>query len=88
MQVIAKVDPFTYAVHAFKCLLLKNTGFGAIAGDLAYLVVFSHGGHDAGDPALPADAVTARRAARDAPDAPAAASTPPPGCLPSVASST
>jgi ABC-2 type transport system permease protein len=41
MQVIAKVDPFTYAVHAFKCLLLKNTGFGAIAGDLTYLVVFS-----------------------------------------------
>ena len=31
MQAIAVVDPFTYAVHAFKCLLLKNTGFGAIA---------------------------------------------------------
>ena len=30
MQVIAVVDPFTYAVHAFKSLLLKNTGFGAI----------------------------------------------------------
>jgi ABC-2 type transport system permease protein len=41
MQVIAVVDPFTYSVHAFKSLLLKNTGFGAIAGDLAYLVVFS-----------------------------------------------
>ncbi|MEO8484550.1 MAG: ABC transporter permease, partial [Acidobacteriota bacterium] len=41
MQVIAKVDPFTYAVHAFKCLLLKNTGFGAIAGDLMYLAVFA-----------------------------------------------
>jgi ABC-2 type transport system permease protein len=27
MQAIAVVDPFTYAVHAFKCLLLKNTGF-------------------------------------------------------------
>ena len=40
MQVIAKVDPFTYAVHAFKSLLLKNTGFDAIAFDLAYLVVF------------------------------------------------
>src|SRR5262245_56944292 len=26
MQVIAVVDPFTYAVHALKCLLLKNTG--------------------------------------------------------------
>ena len=27
MQVIAVADPFTYAVHAFKSLLLKNTGF-------------------------------------------------------------
>jgi ABC-2 type transport system permease protein len=41
MQVIAAVDPFTYAVHAFKNLLLKNTGFGAIAGDLGYLAIFS-----------------------------------------------
>src|SRR6185295_945132 len=41
MQVIAKVDPFTYAVHAFKCLLLKNTGFSAISGDLAYLAIFA-----------------------------------------------
>ena len=41
MQVIAKVDPFTYAVHGFKSLLLKNTGIDAIAGDLLYLVAFS-----------------------------------------------
>jgi ABC-2 type transport system permease protein len=41
MQVIAKADPFTYAVHAFKCLLLKNTGLGAIAFDLGFLVTFS-----------------------------------------------
>jgi ABC-2 type transport system permease protein len=41
MQAIAAVDPFTYSVHAFKSLLLKDTGFGAITGDLAYLVVFS-----------------------------------------------
>jgi ABC-2 type transport system permease protein len=41
MQVIAAVDPFTYAVHAFKSLLLKNTGFEAIYGDLGYLLVFS-----------------------------------------------
>jgi ABC-2 type transport system permease protein len=41
MQVIAKVDPFTYAVHAFKSLLLKNTGFEAISGDLMYLMAFS-----------------------------------------------
>ena len=41
MQVIAKVDPFTYAVHGFKSLLLKNTGIDAIGGDLLYLVAFS-----------------------------------------------
>jgi ABC-2 type transport system permease protein len=41
MQGIAVVDPFTYAVHAFKSLLLKDTGMGAIAGDLLYLSVFS-----------------------------------------------
>ena len=41
MQAIAAVDPFTYAVHAFKSLLLKNTGFEAIGFDLLFLVVFS-----------------------------------------------
>jgi ABC-type multidrug transport system permease subunit len=41
MRVIAVADPFTYAVHAFKSLLLKNTGFEAIWTDLGYLVVFS-----------------------------------------------
>lgn len=41
MQVIAAVNPFTYAVHALKSLLLKNTGLGAISGDLLYLAVFS-----------------------------------------------
>ncbi|HTP49514.1 MAG TPA: ABC transporter permease [Anaeromyxobacteraceae bacterium] len=41
MRVIAEVDPFTYAVHAFKCLLLKNTGLSALAGDLAYLSIFT-----------------------------------------------
>jgi ABC-2 type transport system permease protein len=41
MQVIAVADPFTYAVHAFKNLLLKNTGFAAIAGDLTFLLLFA-----------------------------------------------
>ena len=41
MKVISKGDPFTYAVHAFKTLLLKNTGITAIAGDLLYLGVFT-----------------------------------------------
>src|SRR5436309_10363506 len=40
MQVIAKADPFTYAVHAFKSLLLKNTGFAAIGADLAFPLIF------------------------------------------------
>src|SRR5678816_4605271 len=41
MQAIAVVDPFTYAVHAFKSLLLKNTGFDAISYDLLFLLLFS-----------------------------------------------
>jgi ABC-2 type transport system permease protein len=41
MQVIAVADPFTYAVHAVKNLLLKNTGFDAIASDLGFLLLFS-----------------------------------------------
>jgi ABC-2 type transport system permease protein len=41
MKVIAVIDPFTYAVHALKCLTLKNTGFGAIGYDLLYLSIFT-----------------------------------------------
>ncbi len=41
MKTIAAVDPFTYAVHAFKSLLLKNTGLMAVAGDLGYLLIFT-----------------------------------------------
>ncbi len=41
MRTISAVDPFTYAVHAFKELLLKNAGFGAIAFDLTFLTVFA-----------------------------------------------
>jgi ABC-2 type transport system permease protein len=41
MRVIAAVDPFTYAVHAFKSLLLRSTGFAAIGFDLVFLVLFS-----------------------------------------------
>ena len=41
MKVISGVDPFTYAVHAFKALLLKNTPLVAIAGDLTYLALFA-----------------------------------------------
>ena len=41
MQVIAKIDPFTYSVHAFKSLLLKNTGLTPVLPDLFYLLMFS-----------------------------------------------
>jgi ABC-2 type transport system permease protein len=41
MQVLAVIDPFTYAVHAFKSLLLKDTGLGAVGFDLAFLLIFS-----------------------------------------------
>jgi len=43
MRAISTVDPFTYAVHAFKALLLKNTGIMAIAGDLTFLALFTLG---------------------------------------------
>jgi len=38
---IAYVDPFTYAVHGFKSLLLKETGLGAVVPDLVYLSIFA-----------------------------------------------
>jgi ABC-2 type transport system permease protein len=38
---IAKVDPFTFAVHGFKSLLLKETGFTAIWPDMMYLSLFA-----------------------------------------------
>jgi ABC-2 type transport system permease protein len=41
MQALAAIDPFTYAVHAFKSLLLKNTGLQPVLPDLTYLMVFS-----------------------------------------------
>ncbi|MDR1988819.1 MAG: ABC transporter permease, partial [Acidobacteriaceae bacterium] len=41
MKPLAAVDPFTYAVHAFKSLMLKDTGLAAISGDLLYLTAFS-----------------------------------------------
>jgi ABC-2 type transport system permease protein len=41
MKAIAVVDPFTYAVHGFKQLVLKNTGLMAVSGDLLFLFVFT-----------------------------------------------
>ncbi|HEU4619393.1 MAG TPA: ABC transporter permease [Gammaproteobacteria bacterium] len=41
MKVITTIDPFTYAVHGFKALVLKNTGLAAIGADLAFLAAFA-----------------------------------------------
>jgi ABC-2 type transport system permease protein len=41
LRAIAKVDPFTYAVHGFKALLLKESGLVAIVPDLMYLSIFA-----------------------------------------------
>lgn len=38
---ISYIDPFTYAVHALKALLLKNTGFPGIYSDILILSGFS-----------------------------------------------
>src|SRR5215471_8071347 len=40
LRVIAKGDPFTYAVHGFKSLLLKETSLVAIVPDMLYLGIF------------------------------------------------
>ncbi len=40
LRAIALVDPFTYAIHGFKAILLKDGGFVAIRTDLVFLYVF------------------------------------------------
>ena len=41
LRAIAKADPFTYAVHGFKALLLKQTGLSAVVPDMIYLSIFA-----------------------------------------------
>jgi ABC-2 type transport system permease protein len=41
LRFIAKGDPFTYAVHGFKALLLKEAGLVAIWPDILYLSIFA-----------------------------------------------
>jgi ABC-2 type transport system permease protein len=43
LQAIAVVDPFTYAVHGFKAILLKDGGFVSIRYDLLFLFSFGIG---------------------------------------------
>lgn len=37
----AKINPEAYAVHALKAVLFKDAGFGAIMGDLLFLLFFT-----------------------------------------------
>jgi len=41
LRFFSRIDPFTYAVHGFKALLLKDTGFTAVWPDLIYLLIFT-----------------------------------------------
>jgi ABC-2 type transport system permease protein len=41
LKAIARVDPFTYAVHGFTCLLLKETTLTAVWGDMLFLSIFA-----------------------------------------------
>jgi ABC-2 type transport system permease protein len=43
LRAIAVVDPFTYAIHGLKAILLKDGGFSAIWFDLLFLGVFGVG---------------------------------------------
>ncbi len=43
LRAIAVVDPFTYAIHGFKAVLLKDGGFVAIQYDLLFLFAFGIG---------------------------------------------
>lgn len=41
LKVISRFDPFTYAVHALRSLLLKNVGPEAVMNDVMFLAVFA-----------------------------------------------
>jgi len=43
LRAIAVVDPFTYVIHGFKAILLKDGGFQAIQFDLFFLFIFGFG---------------------------------------------
>jgi ABC-2 type transport system permease protein len=41
LRIIARFDPFTYAVDGFKCLLLKETALSAVWPDMLFLTIFA-----------------------------------------------
>jgi ABC-2 type transport system permease protein len=43
LRALSVIDPFTYAIHGFKSVILKDGGFQAIQFDLLFLFVFGIG---------------------------------------------
>ena len=43
LRALSVVDPFTYAIHGFKSIILKDGGFVSIQFDLLFLFVFGMG---------------------------------------------
>jgi ABC-2 type transport system permease protein len=43
LRALSVIDPFTYCVHGFKAIILKDGGFAAIRFDLFFLFVFGFG---------------------------------------------
>jgi ABC-2 type transport system permease protein len=43
LRALSIIDPFTYAIHGFKSIILKDGGFVAIQFDLLFLLVFGVG---------------------------------------------
>jgi ABC-2 type transport system permease protein len=43
LRALSVIDPFTYAIHGFKAIILKDGGFAAIQFDLFFLFVFGIG---------------------------------------------
>jgi len=41
MKDVSMINPETYSVHALRLLMYKGAGFQAVAGDFAFLAVFS-----------------------------------------------
>jgi len=43
LRALSVIDPFTYAIHGLKTIILKDGGFAAIQFDLAFLLIFGVG---------------------------------------------
>jgi len=43
LRAIAVIDPFTYAIHGFKSIVLKDGGWASIQFDLLFLFIYGVG---------------------------------------------